>query len=97
MVRIQDVRKCGEEICMRRNILCIILCMILLSACSSKSNEIIEGYSNCEEYYSDGFQDYIDYCKYFYKESEDKKFEENSYYSMKVWRIAISMTLKQII
>lgn len=47
--------------------------MILLSACSSKSNEIIEGYSNCEEYYSDGFQDYIDYCKYFYKESEDKK------------------------
>ena len=21
-----------------------------------KSNEIIEGYSNCEEYYSDGFQ-----------------------------------------
>ena len=82
MVRIQDVRKCGEEICMRRNILCIILCMILLSACSSKSNEIIEGYSNCEEYYSDGFQDYIDYCKYFYKESEDKKFEENSYYSI---------------
>ena len=67
---------------MRRNILCIILCMILLSACSSKSNEIIEGYSNCEEYYSDGFQDYIDYCKYFYKESEDKKFEENSYYSI---------------
>lgn len=58
---------------MMRNILCIILCMILLSACSSKSNEIIEGYSNCEEYYSDGFQDYIDYCKYFYKESEDKK------------------------
>ena len=56
--------------------------MILLSACSSKSNEIIEGYSNCEEYYSDGFQDYIDYCKYFYKESEDKKFEENSYYSI---------------
>lgn len=82
MVRIQDVRKCGEEICMRRNILCIILCMILLSACSSKSNEIIEGYSNCEEYYSNGFQDYIDYCKYFYKESEDKKFEENSYYSI---------------
>ena len=67
---------------MMRNILCIILCMILLSACSSKSNEIIEGYSNCEEYYSDGFQDYIDYCKYFYKESEDKKFEENSYYSI---------------
>ena len=22
-----------------------------------QSNEIIEGYSNCEEYYSDGFQD----------------------------------------
>ena len=24
----------------------------------------------------------IIYCKYFYKESEDKKFEENSYYSI---------------
>lgn len=53
-----------------------------LTACSSESDEVLEGYSSCEEYYSDGFQDYIDYCKYFYKESDDDKFEESSYYSI---------------
>lgn len=67
---------------MKRNILCIILCMTVLTACTSKSNEILEGYSNCEEYYSDGFQDYTDYCKYFYEESDDDKFKESSYYSV---------------
>lgn len=66
---------------MKKYILCTILCMMLLTACSSKSNEILGGYSNCEEYYSDGFQDYIDYCKYFYHKDDDIKFEESSYYS----------------
>lgn len=70
---------------MKKNILCIILCMMFLTACSSSSykrNEVLEGYNNSEEYYSNGFQDYIDYCKYFYKEGDDDKFEESSYYSV---------------
>ena len=29
-------------------------------------------------YYSDGFQDYIDYCKYFYNERSIKEFEKHS-------------------
>lgn len=29
-------------------------------------------------YYSDGFQDYIDYCKYFYNEISIKEFEKHS-------------------
>ena len=68
---------------MKRIIVCIIFRLILLSACnSSKKEQILEGYSNCEEYYSDGFQDYTDYCKYFYSKDYDIKFEKSSYYSI---------------
>ncbi len=67
---------------MKKYILFIILCITLLTGCSSRSDEILEGYSNCEEYYSEGFQDYIDYCKYFYSEDDDNKFEESDYYSI---------------
>lgn len=65
-----------------KKILYVILIMILLTACDSKDSEILEGYSACEEYYSDGFQDYVDYCKYFYRESDDNKFKESKYYSI---------------
>ena len=54
----------------------------VINRCSSRSDEILEGYSNCEEYYSEGFQDYIDYCKYFYSEDDDNKFEESDYYQL---------------
>lgn len=38
-------------------------------ACRIENNEILEGYSKDKEYYSEGFQDYIEYCKYFYSEA----------------------------
>ncbi|WP_302625762.1 hypothetical protein [uncultured Eubacterium sp.] len=60
----------------------VMLLMILLTACDSKDSEILEGYNACEEYYSDGFQDYVDYCKYFYRESDDEKFKQSVHYSI---------------
>lgn len=44
---------------------------------------IVKGYYDKSEYYdSEGFQDYTDYCKYYYKEEYDDKFSENKLYSL---------------
>ena len=44
---------------------------MLFTACDSRENQVLKGFSNCEEYYSNGFQDYTDYCKYYYSKKED--------------------------
>ena len=39
------------------------------------------GYYDKQEYFDkDGFQDYTDYCKYYYTEKDDIKFSENEDY-----------------
>lgn len=46
-------------------------------------NAIIRGYYDKVECYdNDGFQDYTDYCKYFYTEEYDEKFSKNKLYSL---------------
>lgn len=62
-------------------ILSIIFSAMLLTACASKKGQIPEGFHSCDEYYSDGFQDYTDYCKYYYSKNDDEKFVESEYYS----------------
>ena len=43
--------------------------------------EIIGGYNYKEEYYDEeGWQDFTDYCKYYYDSKADKKFKESSKY-----------------
>ena len=36
---------------------------------------------DCDEYFDDGFRKYTDYCKYYYDQSFDATFSENSYYT----------------
>ena len=67
---------------MRKLILSIIFLAMLFTACDSREDQVLKGFSNCEEYYSDGFQDYTDYCKYYYSKKEDEKFAESHYYSI---------------
>ena len=56
--------------------------MLILVGCKSQDIGMIDGYYTCEEYYGDGFQDYIDYCKYLYKEDADEKFGKSSHYEI---------------
>lgn len=61
----------------------IVLCMILLfflQGCGH-IDLIMKGipqYDSATTYYGNGFQDYTDYCKYFYNSESVKKFEGNS-------------------
>ncbi|MGL4107472.1 hypothetical protein [Clostridium sp. LP20] len=61
----------------------IIGLIISLSGCSSSSDKrILKGYISKEEYFDkEGFQDYTDYCKYYYDKSSDL-FSESDTYSM---------------
>ncbi|MBB6715530.1 hypothetical protein [Clostridium gasigenes] len=56
--------------------------IICLSGCSSPSDKgILNGYISKDEHFDkDGFQDYTDYCKYYYDASSDL-FLENDIYS----------------
>lgn len=48
-----------------------------------KDKMVLKGYYEKEEYFQeDGFQDYTDYCKYFYKKLDDDKFINNTKYEM---------------
>ncbi len=48
-----------------------------------KDKMILKGYYEKEEYFQEyGFQDYTDYCKYFYKNASDDKFIKNTKYEM---------------
>lgn len=56
---------------------------LLLVGCTILDKAIIEGYYDKEEYYdSEGFQDFTDYCKYYYSEEYEKTFSENELYSL---------------
>ncbi len=48
-----------------------------------KDKMILKGYYEKEEYFQEYcFQDYTDYCKYFYKNASDDKFIKNTKYEM---------------
>lgn len=58
-----------------------IIISILITGCSIEDKAIINGYYDKAEHYdSDSFQDYTDYCKYFYNEKYDDKFKNNKLY-----------------
>lgn len=65
------------------NILVLGVLFILFTGCIGIDNAIVRGYYDKAEYYdSEGFQDYTDYCKYYYNEEYDEKFSENKLYSL---------------
>ena len=63
------------------SIVMIIGMAICISGCSSFSDKaILKGYIDKEEYFDkEGFQDYTDYCKYYYEESNNLFLESNIY------------------
>lgn len=42
---------------------------------------VLRGYKEKNEYYGEGFQDYVDYCKYLYHKDFDDKFCNNKLYN----------------
>ena len=59
---------------------CMILAAVLalmLTGCNGKMTGMPK-YESKEEYFGEGFQDYTDYCKYYYSESKIKEFETHS-------------------
>ena len=63
-----------------KNVLCVILAAVLalmLTGCNGKMTGMPK-YESKEEYFGEGFQDYTDYCKYYYSESKIKEFETHS-------------------
>lgn len=57
---------------------CIFLLVSLKDSIGIDWNTIgMPRYDSSEMYYSDGFQDYTDYCKYFYNNKSVKKFVKN--------------------
>lgn len=50
---------------------------LMLFGCNGKMSGMPK-YETKECYYGEGFQDYTDYCKYFYNESTIKKFKTHS-------------------
>lgn len=68
---------------MNKKILSIIIVMVVLCCgCSNQPKHILEGYISAEEYWDEGFQDYTDYCKYYYDKSDKKVLENDSGYSI---------------
>jgi len=63
------------------SIVMIIGIAICISGCSSFSDKaILKGYIDKDEYFDkEGFQDYTDYCKYYYEESNNLFLESNIY------------------
>ena len=60
--------------------ICIVLVVVMalmLMGCNGKMSGMPR-YERKEEYFGEGFQDYTDYCKYYYNESTIKAFETHS-------------------
>ena len=63
-------------------ILFIGILIISFAFYNLQDKAIINGYYDKAEHYNpNGFQDYTDYCKYFYNEKYDDKFKKNKLYS----------------
>lgn len=60
----------------------VIFCILIIGYIVH-DKAIIRGYYDKDEYYDpEGFQDYTDYCKYYYDEEYDSEFSENKLYSL---------------
>ncbi len=55
---------------------------VLLKAFENPVIASLSKYDSCDRYYSDGFQDYTNYCKYYYKEQKHviENLEKNQYF-----------------
>ncbi len=53
---------------------------LLLFGCGEA--ELIPEYISKESYYGEGYQDYTDYCKYFYDEDSIQKFETHNNFTL---------------
>lgn len=61
----------------------LIMSVTVLCGCSSHSSAILEGYTSSEEYMDqEGFQDYADYCKYYYGSDGGDLFAADSRYTI---------------
>lgn len=51
-----------------RKIILLVIIGLFFTGCSQYKDELIlEGYTSSDEYWDkEGFQDYTDYCKYYY-------------------------------
>ena len=63
--------------------LAIIFFFLLLgiTGCAPRGKFVLDGYSDCEEYFGEGFREYTDYCKYYYTEKEDTLFKNSADYT----------------
>lgn len=72
---------------MKRRIVLILSVFIMVMFCSCSFSSVLEpailqGYKSSDEHFDpDGFQDYVDYCKYYYNEEFDRNFKNNEMYS----------------
>ena len=77
------IRGCAAEM---RIIAMFILAIVFLFSVLNSSEfgrpGILSGYEDCEEHFEEGFQDYTDYCKYYYDQEDDERFAKNKRYEM---------------
>lgn len=68
-----------------RKIIVIVTCLfavLCLSGCGNEAEKyIIKGYNQSDEYFDDGFQDYTDYCKYYYDSYYDEEYAKDDNYT----------------
>lgn len=68
---------------MRKVVIAIALLSMLLNLIGCNSNKLsLPKYISKESYYSEGIQDYTDYCKYFYDEEGISNFEESDSFTV---------------
>lgn len=54
---------------------------VILTLINSQNDRIINGYySSSEHFDEEGFQDYTDYCEYYYRKNDIKKIKNSKYY-----------------
>ncbi len=65
------------------SIILIILLFGVIELIQGNKSPILKGYYKSEEYWDkNGFQDYTDYCKYFYTAEDDEKFINQEQYKV---------------
>ena len=55
----------------------LLFLMVGIAGCALQGEFVLDGYSDCEEYFEDGFGDSVDYCKYFYTKEDDALFQNS--------------------
>lgn len=64
---------------MKKKVIIVVILSMLLSLFGCNANNItLPKYLDKECYYGEGFQDYTDFCKYFYNDESIKNFETHN-------------------